>query len=1030
MASQATLDRLCAEFDTPPEHITAAVNLLEQNATPAYLARYRRYELGGLPEDRLTVLAERLHLLNELEQRRANILEQADERGAKTEGLEQKLAATADQDLLDDYYQSMRPRRRGLAMQMEEKGLSPLALAIQHRQFGDAATTTVPTPEKPEPEPTGPEPAQANEDAAATEGDTTPPAEQPAASGADDAPPTEQPAASGADDAPPTEEPAASGAEDAPPTEEPAASGAEDAPPTEEPTASGAEDAPPTEEPAASGAEDAPPTEEPAASGAEDAPPTGEPAASGAEDAPPTGEPAASGAEDAPPTEESAATETSTSIATGEVAGAAVPDVHLRELAEPYVSKEQGLPTVEAALEGALLILADRILHDPNTRARFRDELRRGILRAKPVNPDGNPGKYKQFFDFAEPINRIPANRMLALRRAEREKILKLDLGLKKGRHRKLLRELHAKDAIPGTQLGDFYDLVFDSAAAGLREVCGNDVRRRLKDKADRESMRTYGRNLRSQLLAPPLGAKKVLSLRTSGKAIWAVLLNEDGSIGAHKTMPTDNDEQQQGAIDLLVEWIQKEEPSAIAVPHGRRQAGSEKVVTKLREALGEAPMPMVVPVDEAASTIFATSTGGKKAISGVEVGVRTAISLGRRLQDPLLELARMEVRTLGLGQTMDDVHQGTLQRELGRVKSSCIAEVGCDVNTSNADVLQMIPGLGNERAQALVKHRKQKGGFQTRAEVQEVESINEACYRNVVAFLRLTGGSEPLDATPIHPDDYDLVRAIAAQKACEPAELIGKNLRDVDANALSSDEVPKARVVSVLQQLQRADKDCRGELIATANEGVATIADLQQARELKGRVTSLTEFGAFIDLGIGHDGLVHISQIPGHRMRDPNQMLRIGEVITVWVLNADQEKKKISLTMHQPRHLAEGRLQTIGERMEQQKGRRRGRGDRGPRGQGREADQQGRRPRSGDRRDGGGRGRGDGGRGRGDGGRDRGFGGRDRGGRRGDPREQRVYTVEPAREVEEQRSDKGEATSLSSLRNLLSRDKEDQQKD
>ncbi|MEC7725380.1 MAG: S1 RNA-binding domain-containing protein, partial [Planctomycetota bacterium] len=623
----------------------------------------------------------------------------------------------------------------------------------------------------------------------------------------------------------------------------------------------------------------------------------------------------------------------------------AVPDVDLRKLAEPYVSPDNGLASAEAALEGALLILADRILHDPKTRARFRDELRRGILRARPVNPDGDAGKYKQFFDFAEPINRIPANRMLALRRAEREKILKLELGLKRGRHRELLRTLHAKDAVAGTQLGDFYDLVFDSAAKGLQEVCGNDVRRRLKEKADRESMRTYGRNLRSQLLAPPLGSKKVLSLRTSGKAIWAVLLNEDGSIGEHKTMPTDSDEQKQGAIALLVEWIQQQAPHAIAVPHGRRQAGSEKVVTKLREALGETPMPMVVPVDEAASTIFATSTGGKKAIAGVEVGVRTAVSLGRRLQDPLLELARMEVRTLGLGQTLDDVHQGTLQRELGRVKSSCLAEVGCDLNTSGADVLQMIPGLGSDRAQDLVKHRKQNGGFQSRADVQQVDSINEACYRNIIAFLRLTGGSEPLDATPIHPDDYELARAVAAQKGCEPTELIGKNLRDVDVDALCSDEVSKPRVLSLLQQLHRAGRDSRGELIATANEGVHTLADLHQDRELKGRIASITEFGAFVDLGIGQDGLVHISQIPGHRMRDPNQMLRVGEVVTVWVLNVDQQKQKISLSMHQPRHLAEGRLPTLGERMEQQKGRRRGRGDRGPRGQGRGEGQQSRRP-------------------------------------------------------------------------------------
>ena len=185
------------------------------------------------------------------------------------------------------------------------------------------------------------------------------------------------------------------------------------------------------------------------------------------------------------------------------------PDVDLSKLAAPYVDEAQGIASPEAALEGALLILADRIAHDPVTRARYRDELRRGILRAKPVNPDGDAGRYQEFFNFAEPIVRIPSGRMLALRRAEREKILKLELTLPEGRHRELLRELHASDTSEGTSIGDFYSLVFDRAAEQLQDLCGKDVRRRLKEKADREAMRTYSRNLRSQLLAPPLGFKE-----------------------------------------------------------------------------------------------------------------------------------------------------------------------------------------------------------------------------------------------------------------------------------------------------------------------------------------------------------------------------------------------------------------------------------------------------------------------------------------------------------------------------------------
>ena len=992
MASQATLDRLCAEFDTRPDLVAVAVTHFEQNATPAFLSRYRCYELDGLSEDRLLAIAERLHALTELEQRRTTILEQAEERGRKTPELEATLANTADQDLLDDYYQSMRPRRRGIAMQMEEKGLQPLALAIQHRQFGDAAIETVPKPQPVEkkankrrrPKKTDAAPAEASSAATASDAATDAPA---------DASPT---------DAATTETPA---------VDTPAAEVTAPESPATEPV---------TEAPAAEAAASDAPAEAPAEDTAEITTPEAEanPPQDGAtETAPET--PAEAAAE--PEAQEEPKIEPV-------VDAKPVPDVDLAKLAGPYVSEENALPTPEAALEGALMILAHKITHEPSTRARFREELRRGILRAKPVNPDGDGGKAKKFYNFAEPINRISSNRMLALRKAEREKLLKLELTLPDGRHRKLLRELHASDTVPGTQLGDFYDLVFDNAARGLQELCGNDVRRRLKEKADREAMRTYGRNLRSQLLSPPLGSKKVMALRTSGKAIWLALLNEDGSVGEHKTLPTDNDEQKEGAIGLLADLVKSHEPHAIAIPHGRRQAGSEKIVAKLREALSETPMPMIVPVDEAASTIYATSTTGKKAISGVEVGVRTAISLGRRLQDPLLELARMEVRTLGLGQTLDDVHQGTLQRELGRIKSACIAEVGCDLNTSPAELLQMIPGLGHERAQAIVKHRKQHGGFKSRDALKEVEGINEACWRNIIAFVKITGGEEVLDATPIHPDDYAIVKAAATQRGEEPADLIGKNLRDTDLDKLATEEWPRARLIDVLLLMSHANEDRRGELIASTNEGVNTMADLHQDKELKGRIASLTEFGAFVDLGIGQDGLVHMSQIPQNRLRDQEQMLRVGEVITVWVLGVDQAKGKISLSMHKPRHLAEGRLPTLGERMDQGKGRGRQRGGprggRDQRGGPREPGQQGRRPGASTGRPGapGGRRGAPGGR---DGGRDGGgYGGEhrgrdDRGPRRGSGK-QRVYTIEPEREVAEQLSKKGEATSLSSLRNLL----------
>lgn len=849
MASQATLDRLLAEFDSPPDSIAAVVALLEENASPAFIARYRRWATGGLSEDRIAAMADRLHTLTELEQRKLAIVQQATERNRMTPELEATLATSVDQDYIDDLYQSLRPRRRGVAMQMEEKGLLPLAMAIQHRQLGDAT---------------------------------------------------------------------------------------------------------------------------------------------------------------------------------------------LQDTANQYLAPDKGLDSPERVLEGALLILADRIAHDPDTRATVRDELRRGILRAKPVSPDQNSAaRYKDFFDFAEPIGRIPVGRMLALRRAEREGILVLELTLPEGRPRELLRELHGKDLPADSSLAEFYNFVFDQAWVQLQETCGKDVRRRLKEKADREAVRTYARNLRSQLMSPPLGHQKVLSLRTSSKSAWAVLLGEDGSVAQHKTLPLETEEQKQGALAWLVEVLKTEQPKAIAVPHGRRQAGSEKLVAELRKALGETPLPMVVPTDEAASTIFATGNAGKKAIPGVEVGVRTAISIGRRLQDPLLELARMDVRTLGIGQTLDDVHQGLLQRELSAVTASCLAQVGIDLNTAPRDLLEQVPGLTAEQAQAIVEHRRKIGGFPNRAALAEVPGLDPVTVRNVSGVLRILGGTEPLDATPIHPSDYPIAYAVAQKKGVPITDLLGANLRDVPADEFVTPETTRQHVIGVLQQLGHATEDARGVLTPTANEGVNTLADLHADRELRGRIANLTEFGAFVDLGIGQDGLIHISQIPGNRLRDPQNMLRVGEVVTVWVLHVDPQQGKISLSMHKPRHLQEGRLPTLGERMDQAQGRRRprhGQGgpgggeghgpsqpgrfqDRGPRPERRgppEPGQEGeRRPRFGR---GGPRGPGER-----DGG-DRGFGDRGFGERRGHggPREQRVYTVEPAKEVAETRTHKGEVTSLASLRALF----------
>lgn len=870
MATQPTLDRLCAEFDSEKDHVLAAVDLLERGAPAAYVARYRRHEIGGMLEERLVAIADRLHLLNELDQRKVAILEQAKERGRDVEALRARLESCFDQDLVDDYYQSLRPRRRTTAVQMEEKGLLPLAMAIQHRQLGDQS---------------------------------------------------------------------------------------------------------------------------------------------------------------------------------------------LAAAAETYVQEQNGMPSVESVLEGVALILADKIVTDPETRARCREALRLGILRAKATNPGkGGAERYQQFFDFAEPIHRIAAGRMLALRRAEREKILELELELPENQHRELLRAIYAADLPEGSQLREFYDVVFDHAwNSGLREGCGRDVRRRIKEKADRESVRTYARNLRSQLLAPPLGHKKVLALRNSSKTAWLALIAEDGSVAQHKTLHSETDEQRQQMVADICALIRADKPAAIALPHGKRQASAEKLVEALRAALSQEELPMLIPVDEAASAMFATSATGRRSMPGVEVGVRTAISLGRRLQDPMRELLGMEFRTLGLGQTLDDVHQGMLQRELDAVVTSCVAAIGVDLNTADPDLLAHTPGIGQDRAKAILEHKKKLGGFQNRAQLLEVAGMTADAAAFCSPYLLIEGGTEPLDRSPVQPCDYDLARKIAAARGVAVEELFGKDLRDIDLGTFVSADADHNRVMLVVQALRHSCRDSRGEVTATTNAGVHTFEDLRVDMELRGRIANLTEFGAFVDLGIGQDGLIHISQIPPHRLRDPHQMLVVGEVVQVFVAHLDREKNKISLSMHPPRHVQEGRQPTLGERMEPRQGRRerrprrdepatpllsraarapesrKGRNRSAPlspegkperdRGLGVEAPAQGAPSAAAQgpgERQGGGRERFGNGERRNPRRDDRGDRGERRGGGGGRSHDPHVFTIESGREAAEQKGHRGELTSLAGLRNLL----------
>ncbi|MHC5063408.1 MAG: helix-hairpin-helix domain-containing protein [Planctomycetota bacterium] len=830
MESEAILQRLEAEFDTPPEHIRAIVDLLEAGASALFIAHYRRDETGDTGEARTEAIAERLAFLKELEGRKPGIRELAQGREAELGNLAANLDQCFDQELLDELDHYLRPHEHTADARVAELGLTELVDAIRKNQLGD---------------------------------------------------------------------------------------------------------------------------------------------------------------------------KTPLSAAAG------------------YISEERGLPSEDAVLEAVAMALAERWGENPELLKQARNELSRGILKATAAAPGTKAAKrYQDFFDFQEPVRSISPSRMLALRKAEREGIIKVHLHLPEGRELELYRQRFSPDVDPSSPTGQLLDLIYKhSYESQVRPNCEAIVRLKIKEKADRETVRSFGRSLRAQLLAPPLGPKKCMALRASSKNLWMVILGEDGSTVLKETAALGDEEKHKKATERIGELVREHLPAMVAVPHNRRD---EQGVALLKEALKGleegGQRPGLILVDETPSLVYATSPAGRRRMPGVETGMRTAINLAQRLRDPLPELVRIEPRGLGLGHNLTEVHQGMLNRMLEAVVSSCVGYVGVDVNKASADFMSRLPGMERDWAKKIVEHRNKNGSFKTLQELHETKLLDDDQFRHLAGFMRIYGGSEALDATCIHPEDYPIVARIAELKGKPVAELFGDNHRDVNLNDVVSEHWGRMRVLDVLTELAGGGRDIRGQLNDSRNENIESYADLKLDQRLRGRITNLTEFGAFVDLGVGHHGLIHMSQIPGSRLRNPARSLRVGEVVTVYVVGLNEKDKRIALSMHKPRHLAEGRQPTVGERMGRQGGGRgRGRREepqvfsraaRAP--EGRRGGRPGRKPRPKSKGDDYGMAE------TGDPLQRRG----PKGGR--GPKQPRVITVESERQEEESRGHKGELRSLAGLRALL----------
>ncbi|MEI6232057.1 MAG: Tex-like N-terminal domain-containing protein [Planctomycetota bacterium] len=580
--------------------------------------------------------------------------------------------------------------------------------------------------------------------------------------------------------------------------------------------------------------------------------------------------------------------------------GTATPD----EVVKPFISEEKGVKDVQEALAGARDILAENIAEEPACRKIARDLLiGEGKVTTKPrEGVDLSKGKYAAFASFSEPIAKVPGHRLLAAMRGASEKQLYLSLDAPKD---KVLVDLKAKvitnaEAPLKAELALAVEECYERL---LGPALDNDLRLELKRNAENEAIDVFAKNLRAILLQSPFGSKAVLAVGPATKAPWKIaVIGADGKIVSHTTLqPNKDEEEKKKTGDEIVKLIKEHAITAVAVVNG---SGAKEADALIRDALKAADVKDVarVPIHEGASSAFAATAQAREEMPEVDNAMRTTVSVGRRLQDPLAEILKLDLKTIPLGQFQHDVDQAALQRKLEEIARSVVAQVGANVNAASEAVLRYVPGLNAEIAKAIAARRKESGPFKSREELKAVVGIDAKTFQHAAGFLRVSDAENILDRTTLHPERYAVVEALAISAGSTVKDLAGNSeaLSKLSAKGeVAGETLTHGEVKEIAAELGAPGRDARNAFIPPQfNEEVQDINDLKEGMVLNGIVTNLAQFGAFIDVGVHQDGLVHISAVTHKFIRDPSEVLTVGQHVKVKVLAVDAEKKRISLSI------------------------------------------------------------------------------------------------------------------------------------
>ena len=567
--------------------------------------------------------------------------------------------------------------------------------------------------------------------------------------------------------------------------------------------------------------------------------------------------------------------------------------------AERYVDAKKGVADAGAALQGARDILAEMIGEDPRVRSRMREMfLTSGVCESKVVKGKDEEGaKFKDYFDWREPAGKAPSHRLLAMFRGENEGILSVHVAPAEDDALALVSELCVK--AKGAASEQVALAGQDSYKRLLGPSMETEVRAELKRRADTEAIRVFAGNLRELLLAPPLGHKNVLALdpgfRTGCKL---VCLDRQGKLIHDDVIhPHTGERSLEEARAKTKGLCARFAIEAIAIGNGTAGRETEAFV----RSLGLPASIPVVMVNESGASIYSASDVAREEFPDRDVTVRGAVSIGRRLMDPLAELVKIDPKSIGVGQYQHDVDPAALKRGLDDVVMSCVNGVGVDVNSASKKLLLYVSGLGPQLAGNIVAYRNETGPFQTRAQLKKVPWLGPKAFEQAAGFLRISAGDNLLDASAVHPESYGIVYAMAKDLGCSVADLMHDEVLrgQIQLDRYKTETVGLPTLRDIMAELAKPGRDPREQFeVFSFAEGVNKIEDLQPGLRLSGIVTNVTAFGAFVDIGVHQDGLVHISQLTDRFIKDPSEAVKVQQKVTVTVLEVDIARKRISLSM------------------------------------------------------------------------------------------------------------------------------------